>query len=110
MDGCIFCAIVKGEQTVDVLFENDDVIAFKDIHPVAPVHVLVIPKEHIASFRDLRDDQVELAGSLFIAAKKVAEIEGEQEGGYRLAVVGKDVPHLHLHVIGGPSKKSLEEL
>lgn len=107
MDDCIFCKIGRHEHKADVVYEDDDIIAFRDIHPKAFVHVLVIPKEHIASFRDLEDHHRDLAGGLLLAARDVAKTEGEQEGGYRLSVIGTDVPHLHIHVLGGRQKEPL---
>lgn len=103
---CIFCKISKKEIPANVVFENEDVIAFKDINPIAPVHVLVIPKRHIASVVDIKDTDEALMGKLIIAAKKIADEMKISEGGYKILVrVGKnggqEVGHMHLHLLGG---------
>ena len=106
MSETIFDKIIKKEIPADIVFENDDVLAFRDVNPQAPVHVLVIPKK---PFRDIgeasRDDRV-LIGELFLCAAEVARQEGLEEGGYRLVVNtgvdgGQSVLHLHVHVLGG---------
>ncbi len=104
---CIFCRIVKGEIPARVVFQDEHVLAFHDIHPKAPVHVLVIPKIHRESIADLDDGaDAALAGRLILAVKKVAEATGIAVKGYRvLSNVrddgGQEVPHLHFHVVGG---------
>ena len=103
---CIFCKIVAGEIPAAKIYEDDAAIAFRDINPQAPVHVLVIPRAHIASLDDAADsDEAEL-GRLVLAAARVARQEGLTEGGYRTVVntgagAGQSVFHLHLHVLGG---------
>lgn len=106
MNDCIFCKIIKKEIPAQVVFENEDLLAFKDINPVAPVHVLVIPKKHIPGINELEDLDVELMGEIFMAIKKLAVQFGIAESGYRvIANVGRDggqvVGHLHFHIIGG---------
>ena len=103
---CIFCKIIKKEIPADIVFENEDVIAFKDVKPIAPVHVLVIPKKHIISIADANDNDVLLMGKLIMAAKKIAEDLEISNKGYRLLIrVGKgggqEVDHIHLHLLGG---------
>ncbi|HEY8346624.1 MAG TPA: histidine triad nucleotide-binding protein [Symbiobacteriaceae bacterium] len=103
---CIFCKIVAGEVPATKVYEDDQVVAFEDIHPVAPVHVLVIPKKHLASVNDLRAEDTELLGRIFAAIQRVAAEKGVVESGYRVITnAGKDsgqaVFHLHFHVIGG---------
>ena len=103
---CIFCKIASGSIPADIVYKDDDLLAFRDIHPLAPVHVVIIPKKHIASVNDLSEGDQALAGKLLLAAKKVAEKEGIAVSGYRLAInCGPDgtqvVPHIHLHVLGG---------
>jgi len=103
---CIFCKIASGSIPADVVYRDDDFLAFRDIHPMAPVHVVIIPKKHIASVNDLSENDQALAGKLLLVAKKVAEQEKIAVSGYRLAVnCGPDgtqvVPHIHLHVLGG---------
>ena len=106
MDDCLFCKMVSGEIKADVVYEDDQVLAFRDINPQAPVHVLVIPKKHISTLNELgpRDDR--LAGQLLLAAGKVAQLEGIAEQGYRTLVNcneygGQLVFHIHLHLLGG---------
>ena len=106
MPECIFCKMVKGEIQPDVVYQDDQVLAFRDLNPQAPTHVLVIPKEHIATLNDLDESHGDLMGRLFVAARKVAAAEGIAERGYRTvlncnAEAGQSVFHLHLHVLGG---------
>lgn len=101
---CIFCKIANKEIPAKLLYEDELVVAFKDIHPIAPVHVLVIPKEHIASINDLEDEM--LAGRLVMVAKKLAKELGIEERGYKLLFRtgrdgGQEVSHVHLHLLGG---------
>jgi histidine triad (HIT) family protein len=103
---CIFCKIAAGSIPADVVYTDDDFLAFRDIHPMAPVHDVIIPKRHIASVNDLTDGDQALAGKMLLIAKKVADKEGIAVSGYRLAVnCGPDgtqeVPHIHMHVLGG---------
>ncbi len=103
---CIFCKIVSGEIPGSVVLKQDDITAFRDINPQAPVHVLVIPNEHVTNTLDLRPEHDALVGRLTRAAVDVARQEGIDESGYRLVVnTGPDalnaVPHLHIHVVGG---------
>ncbi len=103
---CIFCKIAAGSIPADIVFSDNDLIAFRDIHPQAPVHIVIIPKKHIASINDLKEDDLKLAGLMVLAAKKVAQQEGIAISGYRLSInCGPDgtqlVPHIHLHLLGG---------
>ena len=103
---CIFCRIVAGEIPADVIFQDDEVIAFRDIHPQAPKHILIMPKSHIASVTEATEKQQGLLGKLLLVAKKVAEKENIAAQGYRLTINcgpdgGQLVPHLHLHLLGG---------
>ena len=100
--------MVSGEIAPDTVFENDRVLAFRDINPQAPTHVLVIPKEHIATINDLDDDHRHLVGELYLAAKQIARAEGIDASGYRTVIncnadAGQTVFHLHLHLLGGRS-------
>ncbi len=100
--GCIFCKIASGEMNSSILFEDDHVVAFKDIHPQAPIHILVIPRDHYTSIKEVEDET--LIGHLFTAGKKVAAKMGMSD--YRLVIntgaqAGQTVFHLHLHVMGG---------
>lgn len=103
---CIFCRIVRGEIPGERVFENETVVAFRDIHPAAPTHVLIVPREHIASVSDLSDDDASIAGALMLAARTIAAQEGLVANGYRVITNtgewgGQTVDHLHLHVLGG---------
>lgn len=105
-DDCVFCRIVAGELPATIVRRDQHTIAFRDLHPQAPVHVLVIPIEHVEHAGALHHGHGELLTHLFVAAQQVAADEGVAESGYRLVFnVGPDalnsVPHLHLHVLGG---------
>jgi histidine triad (HIT) family protein len=107
-DNCIFCRIVEGDIQAEVVREDDDTIAFRDLDPRAPVHVLVIPKRHIGSVNDVEPTDRELMGALFVAARAVAQREQIAESGYRVVMntgddAGQSVAHAHLHVLGGRS-------
>jgi len=108
MADCIFCGIVSGDVPADKVAENADVIAFRDLAPVASTHVLVIPRRHVADASEITPDDGGLVGALFATATEVARAEGVDRGGYRLVFnvgldAGNTVAHLHLHVIGGRS-------
>ena len=103
---CIFCKIINRKIPADIVFENEDVIAFKDVKPIAPVHVLVIPKKHIISVADANDSDVLLMGKLIMVAKKIAEDLEISNKGYKLLIrVGKgggqEIDHIHLHLLSG---------
>jgi histidine triad (HIT) family protein len=103
---CIFCRIVAGEMPGDIVYQDEDFLAFRDILPKAPTHVLIIPKTHITSVAELTGRQKKLAGRLILIAKNLAEKEGIAKKGYRLVINcgpegGQVVPHLHLHLLGG---------
>jgi len=103
---CLFCRIVQGEIPANIIYRNDHVLAFRDITPVAPRHVLIIPLRHIASLNDLQPEDETIAGNMLLAAGTVAEILGIRESGYRLVFnTGRDalqsVFHIHGHLIGG---------
>ena len=105
MKDCLFCKFVRGEIAPKKVFEDDHVLAFHDINPQAPTHVLVVPKQHVASLDELGPHQAELAGRLFLAAAKVAK-DSKAQGGYRCIVntgpnAGQTVFHIHLHVLFG---------
>ncbi|HAV10958.1 MAG TPA: histidine triad nucleotide-binding protein [Candidatus Moranbacteria bacterium] len=106
MEECIFCKIAKKEINAEALFEDDDIIAFRDIKPIAPIHVLLIPKRHIGSVAEISEDDALLMGKLIFQAKRLARELGTEEGGYKLLFRvgsdgGQEVPHIHLHLIGG---------
>ena len=102
----IFGKILRGEIPSDRVWEDEHCIAFRDIHPVAPVHMLVIPRKHIVNAADIRQDDRALVGHLLWVASQVAQQAGVDESGYRLVINchdngGQTVPHLHIHVLGG---------
>ena len=103
---CLFCKILAGEIPADIIFESESEIAFRDINPQAPTHVLIIPRQHVATINDIEPQHEELVGSLFSAAKAIAAAEGLSEDGYRVVMncneaAGQTVFHLHLHLLGG---------
>lgn len=104
--GCLFCKIANKEVSAEIVYEDEKILAFKDIHPLAPVHLLIIPKKHIPSISHLRKGDEALVGELFLVAQKLAREFKVEKTGYRLIFnVGKDagqaIDHLHLHLIGG---------
>ena len=105
---CLFCKIIAGEIPSTKVFENDKVYAFRDISPEAPVHVLIVPKEHIASANELTAENAGVVTDIFLAAKEIAAQEGIAEGGYLIVNNcgedgGQTVQHLHFHMLGGRS-------
>ncbi len=106
MTECLFCKMASGEIKPDIVYEDDDVVAFRDINPQAPTHVLVIPRKHISTLNDLEPGDAELVGKLALAARQVAADEGIADAGYRTLMncnegAGQTVFHIHLHVLGG---------
>lgn len=106
MDSCLFCRIVAGEIPATPVYEDDDLIAFNDINPQAPLHVLVVPKVHIATINDLASEHEPLVGAMVRCAAQVAKSRGVAASGYRTvfncnAAAGQTVFHIHLHVLGG---------
>ena len=106
MSDCLFCKIVSGEISCDKLYENDKLVAFRDIDPKAPTHILVIPKKHIRSINELEISDQNLAGEILLAAKEIASIENIESSGYRTIFNtnndgGQTVYHIHMHVMGG---------
>jgi histidine triad (HIT) family protein len=102
--------MVAGDITPAVVYENDLVLAFRDIHPQAPVHVLVIPKTHIPTLNELAEGPPELAKALLDAVRQVAKLEGLADSGYRTVIncrtdAGQEIDHLHLHILGGRRMK-----
>ena len=106
--GCLFCNIVSRATPAQIVFENDLVLAFRDIRPVAPIHALVIPKKHIVGAHEATPEDAAILGQVLLAARDVAEQLGLASGGYRLVInegkdAGQSVFHLHCHVMGGRS-------
>jgi len=105
-EDCLFCKIADGEIDAEKVLETDDVVAFRDINPQAPTHVLIIPKRHIATINDIEPGDAPDVGKLFAAAREIAASEGFAEQGYRVtmncnAAAGQTVFHIHLHLLGG---------
>ncbi len=105
-EDCLFCKIARGDIDAELVFESDDVVAFRDINPQAPTHVLIIPRRHIATTNDISEADVADVGKLFVVAKQIAKQEGFDEAGYRVimncnAAAGQTVFHIHLHLLGG---------
>ncbi len=103
---CIFCKIVSGEIPSTGVYKDGLVTAFRDIHPAAPTHILIVPNKHLASINELEEQDESLVGHLFTVARKLAEQEKIKDSGYRLIVntgpnAGQEVFHLHLHLLGG---------
>jgi len=106
MEDCLFCKIAKGDIPSNKVYEDDIMLAFHDIAPTAPVHVLVIPKKHISSISALEESDAAIVGAIMLRIKALAEELGIAEDGYRVVANtgkngGQTVPHLHFHVIGG---------
>jgi len=104
--GCIFCKIINREIPAKIEFENAEIMAFEDIRPQAPVHIMVIPKKHIEKVADLDEKDSALAGRLILTAKDIAHKKGVETSGYRIVFncnkdAGQEVFHLHLHLLGG---------
>lgn len=106
MSDCLFCRMVTGEIQPDIVLENEHVLAFRDVNPQAPTHVLVIPKKHITSINELSDQDAPLLGQMYLAAGHIARQCGISDAGYRTVINcgsdgGQTVFHLHLHLVGG---------
>ena len=116
MDNCIFCKIAAKQIPANVVYEDDEVLAFKDINPAAPVHILVIPKQHVDTLSDVTEEQTALLGKMLALAPKLAaeqgvavtlDANGKRSGGFKTLINsgpngGQEVYHLHLHMYGGP--------
>ena len=106
MEECIFCKIIKGEIPSQKIYEDDKILAFKDIEPAAPVHILVIPKNHIEKLPDITNEDAQLMAHIFNKINEIAEKEGFAEQGFRIInncgkQSGQEVMHLHFHVLAG---------
>lgn len=106
MDECIFCKIVKKEIPSKIVYEDKDILAFKDINPQAPTHILIIPREHFASLNAIPEEKKEILSSLLLKARQIAEEKGIAQSGYRIVLnterdSGQEVFHIHLHLLGG---------
>ena len=106
MENCSFCKIVKGEVPSEKVYEDDKVLAFKDINPATPIHVLVIPKKHYENVLDVKEEDKEIIADIFQAINKIAEKLGVEKDGFRIISncgkdAGQEVMHLHFHLLGG---------
>jgi len=109
---CIFCKIINKEIPSTVVYEDDDILAFKDINPMAPIHVLIIPKKHISGLSEMTEEDIAVVGKIQLIAKKIAQEMGIEYTGYRVVSncgddAGQTVKHLHYHLLGG-KKMSVE--
>ena len=106
MNDCLFCTIVAGAAKANLVYQDDSIVAFKDIAPKAPVHLLIIPRKHLVSVSDIGAADHELIGQIFQVAARLAQEQGIAESGYRVVVnsgadAGQSVSHLHYHLLGG---------
>jgi histidine triad (HIT) family protein len=106
MDNCIFCKIINEQAPADIVYKDDEITAFLDIHPVAPTHILIVPNKHIESVNEVQPEDEPVMGRLFTIARELAQKEDIEENGYRLIVNtgahgGQVVFHLHMHLMGG---------
>lgn len=106
MEDCIFCKIIKGEIPSEKVYEDDEILAFKDIQPAAPIHVLIIPKKHIANLMEIQKEDSELMGRMVAVMQKIAKQLGIDEKGFRIISncgpdSGQEVMHLHFHLLAG---------
>ena len=106
MEDCLFCKIIKGEIPSTKVYEDEDILAFNDINPAAPIHILVIPKKHIESLAHMQKEDEAIVGKIYGVINKIAEEKGFKDNGYRVIVncgkdAGQEVMHLHFHVLAG---------
>ena len=106
MNGCLFCSLVEGKIGASIVYQDDQIVAFKDVKPQAPVHVLIIPRKHIAGVPDIEPEDYVLIGQIFQVASRLAREQGIANSGFRVVVnsgadAGQSVFHLHYHLIGG---------
>ena len=106
MEDCIFCKIIKGEIPSNKVYEDDEILAFYDVNPAAPIHILVIPKKHIKSLVDLQKNDEALIGKIYGVINKIAEEQGFKDDGFRVIINcgkngGQEVMHLHFHILAG---------
>lgn len=106
MENCIFCKIIQGEISSDFIYDSDTVVAFNDVNPIAPVHILIIPRVHIASMNDINSDNNMIIADMVAVAVEIAKKKSIEKDGYKLLIRtgkngGQEVSHIHLHLIGG---------
>ena len=110
MQSCVFCQIIRGKQPANIVYQDDLVTAFEDIHPIAPVHILIIPNKHIPSLNEITQEDEALLGHIFTAGKIIARKQNIDKSGYRIIIntgphALQSVFHLHAHLLGGRSMK-----
>ena len=106
MDDCVFCKIIKGEIPSEKVYEDDEIFAFKDINPVAPIHILVIPKKHIETLLEVTEEDSKLIAKIYMAINKIAKDLGIEKDGFRVVAncgrdSGQEVMHIHFHMLAG---------
>ncbi len=106
MDDCLFCKIIKGEIPSNKVYEDEEILAFYDINPAAPIHILVIPKKHITSLAHMETEDEVIVGKIYGVINKIAKAKGFKDDGYRVIVncgkdAGQEVMHLHFHILAG---------
>jgi len=106
MSDCLFCKIANGQIPAKIVFQNDKAIAFEDLHPEAPTHVIIIPRKHIPTVLDITDEDKDIMGYLYLVVNQIAIDKSLTESGFRLIVNcgksgGQEVPHIHIHMLGG---------
>lgn len=106
MEDCLFCKIIKGEIPSTKVYEDGNVLAFKDINPAAPIHILVVPKQHIENVLEINEENKEIASNIFLAINKIAKQLGIDQNGFRVITncgkdAGQEVMHLHFHILAG---------
>ena len=106
MEDCLFCKIVGKDIPAELIFEDDRIVAFNDINPQAPIHILIIPREHLASLNDVPEEKRDLLGHILLRAQQIAQNLGIRENGYRIVLntardSGQEVYHIHFHLLGG---------
>lgn len=106
MNSCLFCSIIKGDIKGDIVYQDESIVAFRDINPKAPVHILIVPRKHIATLLDLEQGDKKLMGDIFYAAARLAKDKGISEDGFRVVLncgpgAGQSVYHIHIHLLGG---------
>jgi histidine triad (HIT) family protein len=106
MADCLFCGIIEGEIKGDIVYRDERIVAFRDVRPQAPVHILIVPVKHIATLSDLNDEDKDVVGAIHLVASRLAEQHGVANDGYRVVVncganAGQTVFHIHFHLLGG---------
>lgn len=106
MEDCVFCKIIEGKIPSNKVYEDENVMAFKDINPVTPIHILIVPKQHIENVLEINEDNKEIISNMFLAINKIAKQQNIEENGFRIVTncgkdAGQEVKHLHIHLLAG---------